>query len=77
VIVGHTEQRDGEIIDLGFTACIDTACWRYGWLTALELPSRQMWQASRWGRLRDPGETSHREPLAEIMAKSHPALATH
>jgi serine/threonine protein phosphatase 1 len=75
VIVGHTEQRDGEIIDLGFTACIDTACWRYGWLTAMELPSRQLWQASRWGRLRDPGETSHREPLDHQFKKLQPALA--
>jgi serine/threonine protein phosphatase 1 len=36
VTVGHTEQRDGEILDLGFATCIDTACWRYGWLTALD-----------------------------------------
>jgi serine/threonine protein phosphatase 1 len=75
VIVGHTEQRNGEILDLGFTVCIDTACWRYGWLTALELPSRKVWQASRWGRVREIGEPSHREPLAEILVKNRPALA--
>jgi serine/threonine protein phosphatase 1 len=76
VIVGHTEQRNGEVLDLGFTACIDTACWRYGWLTAMELPSRQVWQASRWGRLRDPGEASHRDPLAELLGKKRPAAVT-
>ena len=25
VIVGHTEQADSEVLDLGFVACIDTA----------------------------------------------------
>lgn len=68
VIVGHTEQRQGEVLDLGFAMCIDTACWRYGWLTAVEFPSRRTWQASRWGLLRDAGETSHRDELAEILA---------
>ncbi len=77
VIVGHTEQRDGEIVDLGFAACIDTACWRYGWLTAMELPSRQTWQASRWGRLREVGESTHRDPLDQHFKTSQPALAAH
>lgn len=27
VVVGHTEQRNSEILDLGFAICIDTACW--------------------------------------------------
>lgn len=56
VIVGHTEQRSGEILDLGCVKCIDTACWRYGWLTALEVQTGEVWQASRWGILREPGE---------------------
>jgi serine/threonine protein phosphatase 1 len=73
VVVGHTEQRDGEVLDLGFAACIDTACWRYGWLTALEMPSRRVWQASRWGVLRDPGEASHRDPLSELLGKKRAA----
>jgi serine/threonine protein phosphatase 1 len=75
VIVGHTEQRDGEVLDLGFAACIDTACWRYGWLTALDLPSRQVWQASRWGQLRNPGEASHREPLSVMLGKKPAPVA--
>jgi serine/threonine protein phosphatase 1 len=68
VFVGHTEQNNSEILDLGFAACIDTACWRHGWLTALEVHSRQVWQASRWGLLRDPDESTHRGRL--------PCLAT-
>ena len=53
VIVGHTEQRDGEIRDLGHVICIDTACCNYGWLTALDLRSGQCWQASKFGQLRE------------------------
>ena len=52
-LVGHTEQVQGEILDLGFAMCIDTACWRYGWLTAVDVSTKQTWQASRWGILRD------------------------
>ncbi len=56
VIVGHTEQTKGEILDFGFIKCIDTACWRYGWLTALEIDSGKIWQASRFGQMRQRGE---------------------
>ncbi len=66
VIVGHTEQTNSEILDLGFAACIDTACWRHGWLTALELPSKHVWQASRFGMLRDRDEPTHRGRLPQI-----------
>ena len=70
VVVGHTEQKNAEILDLGFAMCIDTACWRYGWLTAIEAPSRDYWQASRWGILRDSDETSHRSRLKELLQPS-------
>lgn len=67
VFVGHTEQVNGEICDLGFALCIDTACWRYGWLTAIDVVSRQTWQASRWGVLRDQGEPNHRDELIPLL----------
>jgi serine/threonine protein phosphatase 1 len=70
VTVGHTEQRNGEVLDLGFAACIDTACWRYGWLTALDRTTGQTWQASKWGLLREAGEATHREPLTQLLRKS-------
>ena len=70
VVVGHTEQRDSEILDLGFAICIDTACWRHGWLTALEVHSRQYWQASRWGVLREAEEPTHRDLLPHISRLS-------
>lgn len=56
VICGHTEQSDGEVLDLGCFRCIDTACWRYGWLTALDVVSGRVWQATRFGQLRKASE---------------------
>ena len=70
VLVGHTEQREGEIVDLGFAMCIDTACWRYGWLTAIEPATGETWQASTWGVLREQGEESHRERLTVLLGSA-------
>ena len=66
VIVGHTEQPDSEVLDLGYAICLDTACWRHGWLTALDVYSRDPWQASRWGMLREAGEAPHRGRLPQL-----------
>lgn len=51
-VVGHTAQRDGEILDVGHLLCIDTYCYGGGWLTAVDLTNRTMWQASATGQLR-------------------------
>jgi serine/threonine protein phosphatase 1 len=51
-IVGHTSQKDGEILDLGHLLCIDTYCWGGGWLTAIDTTTSQVWQADLAGRLR-------------------------
>lgn len=51
-IVGHTAQKDGEVLDLGYLKCIDTCCYGEGWLTALDVESGQLWQADKIGRLR-------------------------
>ncbi len=37
---------------LGHLICIDTYCYGGGWLTAVDLHNRKIWQASREGRLR-------------------------
>jgi serine/threonine protein phosphatase 1 len=53
VVAGHTSQRSGKILDLGYLKCIDTGCcYTGGWLTALEVHTGQLWQASRDGKLR-------------------------
>ena len=52
VIVGHTPQRTGEILNLGHFICIDTACVLGGWLTALNVDSGQFWQVNKFGERR-------------------------
>lgn len=49
-VVGHTPQPD--ILDLGHLICLDTGCWKGGWLTALDVESRQVWQVSEQGDVR-------------------------
>jgi len=52
-IVGHTAQRNGEILDLGYLKCIDTCCYGGHWLTAMDVQTGQIWQADPEGRLRE------------------------
>ena len=52
IIAGHSPQRSGDILDIGHARCIDTNCVHGGWLTAMEVTSRQVWQCSREGALR-------------------------
>jgi len=52
VIVGHTPQRSGEILDLGYLKCIDTFCHDGGWLTALEVSTGKVWQTNLTGEMR-------------------------
>jgi serine/threonine protein phosphatase 1 len=52
-IVGHTSQKDGEILEIGYLRCIDTYCHGGGWLTALDTVSGKIWQVDRDGRMRD------------------------
>lgn len=52
VVVGHTSQKKGEILDLGYLKCIDTFCYGGGWLTALEVNTGDVWQVDREGRPR-------------------------
>ncbi|WP_231954098.1 metallophosphoesterase family protein [Pirellulimonas nuda] len=51
-IVGHTSQKDGEVLDAGYLKCIDTFCHGGGWLTAIEPATGRLWQADRTGRRR-------------------------
>lgn len=45
VIVGHTAQRNYQILDLGHVVCIDTGCCYGGVLTALEVDTNQVFQS--------------------------------
>ena len=52
VVVGHTSQKNGEILDLGHLVCIDTHCYGGGWLTALDVENNTLWQADQQGHMR-------------------------
>jgi serine/threonine protein phosphatase 1 len=52
VIVGHTPQKGGEVLDLGHLKCIDTFCYGGGWLTALDVNTGEVWQANQAGEVR-------------------------
>lgn len=72
VVVGHTEQRNGDILDLGHVVCIDTYCRGYGWLTAMDVNSGELWQASRFGVMRE-GEPI--EPLRKLKVQMEEPIA--
>jgi serine/threonine protein phosphatase 1 len=61
-VVGHTPQRNGEILDRGHVICVDTYCVGGGWLTALDTASGRVWQANADGELRD-GQNSRSFPI--------------
>ena len=52
VVLGHSSQKNGEILDLGHLICIDTFCYGNGWLTALDVGTGEIWQADREGGMR-------------------------
>jgi len=67
VIVGHTPQVDGNVLDLGHIVCIDTYCFGTGWLTALDVESGEIWQADQSGKLRVDQET--KEEAGELPTR--------
>lgn len=52
VIVGHTAQKFGWPFDAGHTICIDTWIYGDGWLTCLDVDSREIWQSNKDGETR-------------------------
>jgi serine/threonine protein phosphatase 1 len=68
-IVGHTPQLNGEIRNLGHVQIIDTFCYGDGWLTALDVTSNKVWQATNHGDYREgtlpPIEEMYEEPATD------------
>jgi serine/threonine protein phosphatase 1 len=52
MICGHTSQKSGQPISLGYAICIDTWVYGKGWLTCLDVNSGEIWQANQKGQLR-------------------------
>jgi serine/threonine protein phosphatase 1 len=53
VVVGHTPQESGNILDLGCVIGIDTKCHDGGWLTALDVTTGNIWQSNELGGKRE------------------------
>jgi serine/threonine protein phosphatase 1 len=51
-VVGHTSQKTGEVLDVGYLRCIDTYCYGGGWLTAFDATAARYWQVDRRGLVR-------------------------
>lgn len=52
-IVGHTANKQGEIVNHGQLVCIDTYCHGGQWLTALENETGKVWQANEKQEIRE------------------------
>lgn len=52
-VVGHTAMRDGDVKDYGHLIMLDTHAYGDGWLTAMDVHKRWIWQANKQGVLRD------------------------
>ncbi len=52
IICGHSPQRSGQILDLGFALCIDTGAVNGGWLTCLDVNSGSWWQSNEKREMR-------------------------
>lgn len=51
-VVGHTANSQGNCVDVGHLICIDTHCYAGGYLTALDVKQRAVWQVDFAGNLR-------------------------
>ena len=49
VIVGHTPQPNGCILNQQHVTCLDTYCFGDGCLTAMEVQSQEIWQVNKQG----------------------------
>jgi serine/threonine protein phosphatase 1 len=54
-IVGHTPQKSGDVLDLGYLKCLDTGCVYGGYLTGMDLESGELWQFDKHGQRRKAG----------------------
>ncbi len=52
-VLGHTSNKQGEILNLGHLICIDTYCHGGYWLTAFDSTTGCVWQANEAGDLRE------------------------
>jgi serine/threonine protein phosphatase 1 len=66
VIVGHTPQPEGKVLDAGHLACIDTYCFGYGYLTAYQIGGKSVIQADRHGHVKRSPARAFTSKLASL-----------
>ena len=52
MVCGHTSQKSGKPVNIGYAICIDTRVYDQRWLTCLEVNSGRVWQTNQSGNLR-------------------------
>jgi serine/threonine protein phosphatase 1 len=72
VYLGHTPQPSGEVLNLGHVVCVDTYCFGGGWLTAMDIDTHEVLQASRQGHLRRAPATALLQWLKRLLPQSEP-----
>jgi serine/threonine protein phosphatase 1 len=51
-VLGHTSNKQGDILNLGHLLCIDTYCHGGGWMTAFDAATGRVWQSNEQGEFR-------------------------
>ena len=51
-VLGHTSNKQGQVLNLGHLICIDTYCHGVGWLTAFDATTGRLWQSNEQGDFR-------------------------
>jgi serine/threonine protein phosphatase 1 len=64
-ILGHTSNKQGQVVNLGHLVCIDTYCCGGYWLTAFDVAASRLWQANEAGEFR----AAELPPIQSAMAK--------
>lgn len=50
-VLGHTSNKQGEVVNQGHLVCLDTYCHGGGWLTALDPDRSRLWQTNEIGEI--------------------------
>ncbi|WP_437229940.1 metallophosphoesterase family protein [Planctomicrobium sp. SH661] len=56
VICGHTAQKSGLPVNVGYGICLDTWAYGEGWLTCMNVDTGEYWQANQAGKTRTGGK---------------------
>ena len=52
MICGHTCQKSGKPVNLGYAICLDTWACGEGWLSCLDIYGGQIWQVNQQGQIK-------------------------